>query len=141
MAESDFYTLSGYERREPPGQLSPAMEDYLEMICRQAREDGFARVNLLARSLNVAPSSSSKMVGKLRELGLVEFPRYGVVLLTAEGRRAGEYLLYRHNLLHRFFCRLNGTLDELEQVEKIEHFISHATLRGMEKWLREHPDE
>ena len=30
---SEFFTLTGYQRNEI-SDLSPAMEDYLEMICR-----------------------------------------------------------------------------------------------------------
>ena len=134
-----FYTLSGYERREPPEQLSPAAEDYLEMICRCTRKDGFARVNTLAKDLHVAPSSSSKMVQKLRQMGLVEALPYGVVRPTEKGLLAGDYLLYRHELLCCFFCRLNGTQNELEQVEKIEHFMSRTTVESIARWLEEHP--
>ncbi|MEA5010289.1 MAG: metal-dependent transcriptional regulator [Angelakisella sp.] len=134
----EFYTLSGYERLSPD-ELSPAMEDYLEMICRCTKRDGFARVNTLAKYLHVAPSSSSKMVQKLRQLGLVEALPYGVVRPTEKGRLAGEYLLYRHELLCKFFCRLNGTANELEQVEKIEHFISRITVQSIAQWLESHP--
>ena len=59
--EQAFYTQKGYEMRS--GQtVTSAMEDYLEMICRQARTEGYARINFLAQRLNVRPSSASKMV-------------------------------------------------------------------------------
>lgn len=126
-----FYTQKGYQLRDHPA-VTGAMEDYLEMICRQARAEGYARVGWLARRLNVRPSSASRMVGQLRALGLVSFERYGIVRPTEAGRKLGDYLLYRHDLLHRFFRWVNGTQDELEQVEQVEHYINETTLRNLE---------
>lgn len=127
MDERDFYTQKGYQMRSPQAVTS-AMEDYLEMICRQAQTEGYARINFLAHQLNVRPSSASKMVYHLRDLGLVAFEKYGLIQPTAEGEQLGSYLLYRHDLLHRFFCWVNGTDNELEQVEQVEHFINKGTL-------------
>lgn len=134
MEEKNFYTQKGYEMRS--GQpVTSAMEDYLEMICRESRAEGYARINFLAQRLNVRPSSASKMVYQLRALGLVAFEKYGLIRPTEEGGKLGNYLLYRHDLLHRFFCWINGTEDELEQVEQVEHFIREETLRNLEKLL------
>ena len=72
--EDNFYTLKGYSLLEYI-QITSSMEDYLEMICRQARTEGYARINFLAQRLNVRPSSASKMVYQLRDLGLVAFEK------------------------------------------------------------------
>lgn len=125
-----FYTLKGYARNEPEG-LSPAMEDYLEMICRLCREAGVARVSELAQTLHVRPSSASKMVANLREAGYLSFERYGYIVPTARGEEMGRYLLQRHRVLHSFFCLLNGSEEELRQVEKIEHFIDRRTVENL----------
>ena len=45
--EPDFYTQKGYQMRSGK-PVTSAMEDYLEMICRQARMEGYARINFLA---------------------------------------------------------------------------------------------
>ena len=50
---------------------------------------------------------------------------------TEEGAALGDYLLHRHDQLHRFFCWVNGTTDELEQVEQVEHYINETTLRNL----------
>ena len=42
-------------------------------------------------------------------------------------------------VLHDFLCLLNHTKDELEQVEKIEHFINKITIDNLERlteWMR-----
>ena len=132
--EPDFYTQKGYQMRSDK-PVTSAMEDYLEMICRQARMEGYARINFLAHRLNVRPSSASKMVYQLRELGLVSFEKYGLIRPTSAGTELGAYLLYRHDLLHRFFCWVNGTTDELEQVEQVEHYIRKETLHNLEQLM------
>lgn len=135
MDTPQFYTLKGYER-EKGDFVTAAMEDYLEMICRLSGEgDGPVRIRALSRQLHVKPSSASKMVSNLRERGLIEVEKYGEIHLTPDGKAFGEYLLYRHALLHRFFCYLNQTQDELEQVEKIEHFVEERTVRNIQAFL------
>jgi len=44
----------------------------------------------------------------------------------------GNYLLYRHDVLYRFLYALNHNDDELEQVEKIEHFLNIDTIHNLE---------
>lgn len=137
MAEkpgSDFYTLKGYGRMEEH-ELSPAMEDYLEMICRCTEEAGYLRVNALAAKLNVTPPSASKMAAKLKVQGLIQFEHYGIITATPRGREVGAYLLRRHRVLHRFFCLLNRSEDELRQVEQIEHFVAPDSVRNLEELL------
>ena len=55
--------------------------------------------------------------------------------MTEIGLIKGEYLLWRHNILVSFFTFLNKEKYELEQVEKIEHFIDFITLQNMEEFL------
>ena len=136
MAENVFYTIRGYSRMEQP-DISHTMEDYLEMICRHAREEKFIRVNRLAALLNVRPPSASKMAGKLRESGMVQFEPYGVIRLTPKGEEVGSYLLHRHEVLHRLLCFINRSEDELELVERIEHFFSGKTVANIERLLNE----
>ena len=127
-----FHTLKGYELLEN-NQITKSMEDYLEMICRYAKEENFVRINFLASKLNVRPSSASKMVYNLKLEKLVSFEKYGVIQPTKKGWELGGYLLYRHDVLNRFFCLLNQSDDELEQVEQIEHFMNRDTVANLEK--------
>lgn len=137
MGEEGFYTLKGYNLMEH-GLLTAAMEDYLEMIYRmQAEEQGVVRVSALAAALHVKPSSASKMAGNLRGRELIRFPRYGYITLTGTGQKVGEYLLRRHQVVHRFLCVVNGTQGELEECEKIEHFLSPRTVLNLERFLEE----
>lgn len=132
--ESDFYTAAGY-RSKSRHPLTESMEDYLEMIFRLSLSEGFARVNELAARLNVTPSSSSKMVAVLKENGLVEFEKYGVIRLTDEGKQHGERLLHRHQILVRFFGALGDQEHALDLAEQVEHFLPGQTVRRLEQLI------
>lgn len=126
-----FYTMKGYARHAQNGMTS-AMEDYLEMIARLTAENRRVRVTELSQLLHVKASSVTKMMQLLLQAGLICKQKYGEILLTDEGREQGEYLLHRHAVLHEFLCRLNGSQNELEQVEKIEHFLDARTVKNLE---------
>ena len=137
--EEEFRTLTGYRDAEKK-QITSAMEDYLEMIFRMAGEGVPIRVGDLARRLHVSPPSATKMIANLAECGCVDAARYGYVTLTEYGQSVGDYLMKRHDTVHRFFCTLNGTESELEQTEKVEHFILPRTLIAMEGFLAQRAD-
>ncbi|HML38655.1 MAG TPA: iron dependent repressor, metal binding and dimerization domain protein [Bacillota bacterium] len=143
MGNNDFRTFSGYMKSEE-NQLSASMEDYLEMIYRLSKENGFTRINELSEALNVHPPSATRMVQKLGLLNLLQYERYGVILLRAEGKRLGEMLLSRHNTIESFF-RIMG-IDEdriLTETEKVEHTLSAETVKCFERYMsfiKENPD-
>ena len=129
-----FYTLKGYALLEG-NEITSSMEDYLEMIYRIHSRGEAVRVGALAENLNVKPSSASKMVGNLKKQGMVLFERYGYIKLTDAGSSLGKYLVFRHDTLHAFLCYINKSESELEQVEKIEHFINGETVVNIRRWL------
>ncbi len=133
MSENnEFYTMKGY-LLQGQDTLSSAMEDYLEMIVRLSHKGVQIRVNELAKMLHVKASSVTKMVQQLTQQGYLEAEKYGEIHLTERGSLAGEYLLYRHNVLQEFLCAVNHTESELEQVEKIEHFLDERTIKNLEQ--------
>ena len=131
---SKFYTLKGYALQEG-NAVTSSMEDYLEMIYRIHTTGKPIRVGAVAENLNVKPSSATKMIANLKNQGLVSSEKYGYIQLTKTGMELGRYLVFRHNTLHRFLCYINQSNDELEQVEKIEHFINPDTVNNIRRLL------
>jgi len=131
---SEFYTLKGYKIKSG-NNITEAMEDYIEMIYRKTVDSSSISVKDLSNYLNVRPSSASKMANRLKELNLINFEKYGLISLTDDGKYIGKYLLYRHEVLTKFFKLLNKEDYKLEQVEKIEHFIDYETIRNIEKFI------
>ncbi|TAH74857.1 MAG: transcriptional regulator MntR [Anaerolineaceae bacterium] len=130
MSDQEFYTFSEYMRKDQEA-LSPSAEDYMEMIYRLSKEQGFTRVNDLAGALNVQPPSVTKMIQKLSEMNLIKYEKYGVIMLEQEGKNLGKALLYRHNLIEEFLRLLNIREGLLAETEKMEHTINDDILSGI----------
>ena len=129
-----FYTMKGYASMGA-GTLTSSMEDYLEMMYRFYKNNETIRIKNLSAALHVKPSSASKMAVALKKQGLIQYERYGQITLTGEGKKLGVYLLFRHDVLHRFLCHINNSKNELFQVEKIEHFLNEETVNNIAKFL------
>lgn len=130
-----FRTSRGYQMFDQNrGQLSPALEDYLEMIFRQCRKDGYTRVGKISEVLQVRPSSASKMIAKLAQAGYVKYDRYEIIQMTEAGEKLGRYLLSRHEVVTAFL-ELIGSENVLEQVEIMEHPLTPSTVKNLELLL------
>ncbi len=131
---SHYYTLKGYQLCEQ-NELTPAMEDYLEMIYRLYLKQDRVRVKDVSLELNVKPSSATKLIHTLHDKGYVYFEKYRDIIITEKGIKEGEYLVYRHKTLHELLCLINHSEDELVQVEKIEHFFTRETILNIEVFI------
>ncbi len=142
--KDEFYTVRGYKMINSETKLlTSSMEDYLEMIYRICKEEDYIRINQLARNLNVRPSSATKIVQKLRNLGMVEYERYGIIQLTEKGKKVGRFLLKRHNIIDEFLKNIGTEETRLKDTEMIEHSVSINTLQNihiLNKFLFDNPD-
>lgn len=141
---SKFHTVRGYQLLEQNKKLlTSAMEDYLEMIYRNSLIVDYMRINTLSELLNVAASSTTKMVQKLSALGLLDYKKYGIIFLTEDGKELGKFLLQRHNVIELFLKNLGVKEDILIETELIEHNISASTLQKMSnlnRFFEQNPD-
>lgn len=135
MDSNDFRTFSESMKKED-NILTASMEDYLEMICRLSMNTGFTRIHELSEALNVHPPSATRMVQRLGELNLLKYEKYGVIILKESGRKMGEALLKRHNMIEAFL-RLLGISEEqvLTETEKVEHTLSEETAKCFEEYI------
>jgi Mn-dependent DtxR family transcriptional regulator len=129
--EPGFRTARGYRMFDQEnGRLSPALEDYLEMIYRLCKDRGYTRVGKISECLQVKPSSASKMIVKLAGMEYIRYGRYEIIQLTESGKKLGSYFLARHNILTEFL-KLIGSKNTLEEVELIEHPLTAATVSNL----------
>ncbi|HZJ83361.1 MAG TPA: iron dependent repressor, metal binding and dimerization domain protein [Clostridia bacterium] len=142
--EGQFHTFRGYQLlKQEKTQLTPSMEDYLEMIYRTHIKEGYIRINQLAVLLNVQAPSATRTVQKLAEIDLVDYEKYGIVKLTEEGTRIGKILLDRHILVESFLSKIGVSKTLLRDTEMIEHNISMEALKSIELFnyfLEDNPD-
>lgn len=140
--EKEYHTVRGYQLISK-NTLTSAMEDYLEMIYKHILEKGYCRINNLSKELNVMPSSATKMVQKLSEMGLLAYKRYGIILPTEMGNRVGNILLKRHVIIEEFLSNIGLNDNILTETELIEHNIGNETLENIQmfnEFLSENPD-
>lgn len=138
-----LYTDSGYAgERKKNGTLTPAAEDYLEMIYRLSGEVGVpspVRICDLASRLHVSPSSASRMAQSMAVWGYIDFKRYGYITMTEKGCEMGKYLIRRHRIVFEFLGWLRGEDDVLVETERIEHYLSRKTVEAMEEKVKSEP--
>ncbi|MCZ0704076.1 Mn-dependent DtxR family transcriptional regulator [Natronobacillus azotifigens] len=104
---------------------TPSMEDYIEQIYMLIESKGYARVSDIAEALEVHPSSVTKMVQKLDKDDYLNYEKYRGLILTAQGKKIGKRLVYRHELLEQFLGIIGVEKENIYQdVEGIEHHLS-----------------
>lgn len=135
MDSNSFYTFNEYMKNEED-LLTASMQDYLEMIYRLCKETGFTRIHELSSALNVQPPSATKMVQKLADLKLLKYERYGILTLEEQGKKLGQELLERHNIIEDFLNILGVPKNEiLAETEKIEHTLSKNTTKCFKRFV------
>lgn len=104
---------------------TPSMEDYIELIYNLIDTKGYARVSDIAERLTVHPSSVTKMVQKLDKDEYLNYEKYRGFVLTEKGKKIGERLVFRHELLEDFLEIIGVEKENIyHDVEGIEHHLS-----------------
>lgn len=112
-------------------------EDYVEAIADLLDQGRPARVGDLARLMGVSHVTVSRIVARLRERRLVEAEPYRPVGLTPAGRRLAEQSRARHETVLAFLLAIGVPRKQAEvDAEGIEHHVSDATIKAMERVLR-----
>jgi len=108
---------------------SPAIEDYLEQIHNLIEAKGYARVVDIAKNLGISQASVTNMIQRLDAEGHLVYERYRGVALTDSGRKIGQEIARRHEVLTRLLAGFGLDADTVHQdVEGMEHHISRQTL-------------
>ena len=110
--------------------LSPSLEDYLEIILQLEQETGEVHVKDIASRKSVRMAS---VTGALKRLAAEKLIRYKVretVHLTDAGRELAQRVLSRHEFIMRFLHDVLGVSKETSSRDacSIEHVISLESL-------------
>jgi len=110
-------------------------EDYVEAIAELIDAGGEARVKDLASMMGVSHVTVSRIVSRLVGEGLVETQPYKP---TRKGRRLAAESKKRHEIVLGFLLAI-GVPPKQAQIdaEGIEHHVSKATIKAMERVLAE----
>lgn len=125
LIETMLHILKNYSLKWGNRMPTPSMEDYIEQIYILIDSKGYARVSDIAEQLEVHPSSVTKMVQKLDKDEYLNYEKYRGFILTPKGKKIGERLVFRHELLEQFLEIIGVDKDKIyEDVEGIEHHLS-----------------
>jgi len=120
--------------------LSFTEENYLKALLKlssQNAEKPEAGTNEMAHDLGVKPATATDMLKKLKEKGLVDYQKYGKIILTETGRQHGIAILRKHRLWETFlYEKLDFSWDEVHEVaEQLEHIQSTKLVDKLEEFL------
>jgi len=115
------------------------LEDYTELIADLIAANGEARTTDIARRLGVAHPTASKTIARLKREGLAKAQPYRGIFLTEAGAAMAKSARQRHRLVVDLLVAVGAPREAAEaDAEGIEHYVSAATLRAFEAFLREH---
>ncbi|HSP20791.1 MAG TPA: transcriptional regulator MntR [Planococcus sp. (in: firmicutes)] len=124
--------------------LTISMEDYLEKIYKLTEEKGCARAADVASSLNVLPSSVSKMLQKMDDKGLVSYERYRGFRLTPKGSSIASDIANKHQMLEGLYRILEIPPENTQgEIEGVEHQIGKEAvfcIRSLVQFLEDNPN-
>ena len=119
-------------------EITPTMEDYLEVIGQLGKKDEVVRVKNIARQLNVKMPSVTEALKTLAKDGLIRHEKYGYVELTQKGNRIAKEIYSRHQTLFKFLnqiLRIDPRAAE-EDACKMEHTISSTVREKLVKFIK-----
>lgn len=118
--------------------MSPSLEDYLEMILELRQRNGLVRVTDLASALEVSKPSVNQAISALSERGLVFYERYKPIQLTPKGEEEAKAIFHNHLLLKAFFIKILKVSDEVAERDacKAEHILSQETLGKIQDYMQ-----
>jgi len=113
------------------------LEDYTELIADLIAANGEARTTDIARRLGVAHPTASKSIARLKREGLATARPYRGIFLTEAGQAMADSVRQRHRLVVDLLVAVGAPREAAEaDAEGIEHYVSKATLRAFEAFLR-----
>ena len=113
------------------------LEDYTELIADLIAANGEARTTDIARRMGVAHPTASKAIARLKREGLARAQPYRGIFLTDAGAVMAKRARERHRLVVDLLIAVGAPPEAAESdAEGIEHYVSAATLRAFEAFLR-----
>jgi DtxR family manganese transport transcriptional regulator len=117
------------------------LEDYTELIADLIAASGEARTTDIARRMGVAHPTASKTIARLKREGLARAQPYRGIFLTEAGAAMAKAVRQRHRLVVDLLVAVGAPREAAEaDAEGVEHYVSAATLRAFEAFLRDRGD-
>ena len=125
------------EERNDARQLSPVLENYLEIIFYQEIREGAARASSIAEAAGVSRSTVTSTLKALKSMGYVDYEPYSLVPLTEAGMHIGRDIAHRHIVIQEFFQHILqlGPSVSNDVACELEHVIPHDVIRRLGQFV------
>lgn len=119
------------------GDITIAMQNYLEIIYEFQEAGKEARVSEIAKKKNVSKASVNNAMNVLAQYGLVVNEKYHAVYLTPLGLEKAKFICEKHMIVQTLFEKaLNIETEKAsEDACLIEHVISDYSIAKMKEFL------
>ena len=112
-------------------------EDYLEAILLLSRELEYVHQIEVARKMGVSQPAVQKALKLLKADGYIDTDGLHI-FLTDVGKNYAERVYHRHCIISRFLVLLGvNEADADNDACQLEHCVSDATFKAMEKFVKE----
>jgi DtxR family Mn-dependent transcriptional regulator len=133
LAFRGLITTGGNKKTMSDGtteNLSPSLEDYLEVIFHLEQEHRVARAKDIADQMDVQRASVTGALRALAGRGLINYTPYNYITLTSNGREIAKDVIHRHETLKDFFATVLQLDSEQAEANacRIEHTIGSAAI-------------
>ena len=117
--------------------LTPAMEDYLELILKLEQENKVVRVRDIAKGMDVKMPSVTSMLNTLAKQNLISHEKYEYVELTPHGLKKAKETRRKHLILFNFLNNILKVDPRQADIDAcgMEHTISQATLKRLVEFI------
>jgi Mn-dependent transcriptional regulator len=126
-------------------KLSKSMEDYLEVMYHLKTDKGIIKVIDIAKELDVKPPSVFEVVKRLSKMNLASHEKYGEIMLSEEGIKIANDIIYKHITLKNFLNILNvDSVTAEKEACAMEHILSNSTINKLKRFtefIGMHKDE
>ena len=118
--------------------LSTSTEDYLEEIYFLEQNNRVVRVRDISKALKVSMPSVHQALHVLKKQRLIKHENYGYIELTQEGKKVGEGIYRRHQMLIKFLTKILNIPKTIAAKDacQMEHDISSETMERLIAFLR-----
>lgn len=116
---------------------SESVDDFLKAVYTLQQDADRVSTNTLRDRLDITAPSVTDMAQRLVAAGLVDYQKYGGVILTPEGERHALKVIRRHRLIELYLVReLGYELHEVhEEAERLEHAVSERFIEAIARKL------
>jgi len=112
---------------------SESVDDFIKAVYTLQQPGQRVSTTTLRDTLEISAPSVTDMAQRLVAAGLVDYQKYGGVILTPSGQEMALKVIRRHRLIELFLVQhLNYALHEVhEEAERLEHAVSERFIEAI----------